>query len=248
MNCELAVAGLLRGAAAVGDRADVVGGDVDAVFPAQQVLDEHAQRIRELTRVVDDRVEPEDVVRTVTDGEARTCTEAVESHGFGGYPPPCGRRHCGRRRRHQAGGRLGARRRHARRTGRRADAARRRRRRAVRDADRPRRRARRVRRGRRSASAAAGRWTRTASTCRRSTSPRGAAFPLRARLAAHTGLPVWVDNDAKALALGEGWTGAARGRARLHRDGRVDRRRRRHRARRPPARRRRRATPGTSAT
>jgi glucokinase len=37
-------------------------------------------------------------------------------------------------------------------------------------------------------------------------------FPLRARLAAHTGLPVWVDNDAKALALGEGWTGAARGR------------------------------------
>jgi glucokinase len=36
-------------------------------------------------------------------------------------------------------------------------------------------------------------------------------FPLRARLAAHTKLPVWVDNDAKALALGEGWTGAARG-------------------------------------
>jgi glucokinase len=37
-------------------------------------------------------------------------------------------------------------------------------------------------------------------------------FPLRARLAAHTGLPTWVDNDAKALALGEGWVGAARGR------------------------------------
>ena len=35
-------------------------------------------------------------------------------------------------------------------------------------------------------------------------------FPLRARLAEHTGLPVWVDNDAKALALGEGWCGAAR--------------------------------------
>ena len=49
-----------------------------------------------------------------------------------------------------------------------------------------------------------------------------------------------VDNDAKALALGEGWRGAAAGRARLHRHGRVDRRRRRHRARRPPARRRRR--------
>lgn len=36
-------------------------------------------------------------------------------------------------------------------------------------------------------------------------------FPLRARLAEHTGLPVAVDNDAKALARGEGWTGAARG-------------------------------------
>ena len=36
-------------------------------------------------------------------------------------------------------------------------------------------------------------------------------FPLRARLAAHTGRPTWLDNDAKALALGEGWTGAARG-------------------------------------
>lgn len=38
------------------------------------------------------------------------------------------------------------------------------------------------------------------------------AFPLRPRLAAHTGLPVWIDNDAKALALGEGWRGAAAGR------------------------------------
>ncbi|MBA3655523.1 MAG: ROK family protein, partial [Actinobacteria bacterium] len=37
-------------------------------------------------------------------------------------------------------------------------------------------------------------------------------FPLRERLAAATGLPVFVDNDAKALALGEGWIGAARGR------------------------------------
>ena len=36
-------------------------------------------------------------------------------------------------------------------------------------------------------------------------------FPLRARLAALTDLPVFVDNDAKALALGEGWRGAARG-------------------------------------
>lgn len=36
-------------------------------------------------------------------------------------------------------------------------------------------------------------------------------FPLRARLAAHTGLDTVVDNDAKALALGEGWLGAAAG-------------------------------------
>ncbi len=34
-------------------------------------------------------------------------------------------------------------------------------------------------------------------------------FPLRARLASQYSLPVYVDNDAKALALGEGWKGAA---------------------------------------
>jgi glucokinase len=37
-------------------------------------------------------------------------------------------------------------------------------------------------------------------------------FPLKERLAAHTGVGTWVDNDAKALALGEGWLGAAKGR------------------------------------
>lgn len=37
------------------------------------------------------------------------------------------------------------------------------------------------------------------------------AFPLHARLTEHTGLPTYVDNDAKAIALGEGWLGAARG-------------------------------------
>ena len=36
-------------------------------------------------------------------------------------------------------------------------------------------------------------------------------FPLRRRLAEWSGLPTFVDNDAKALALGEGWVGAARG-------------------------------------
>ncbi len=35
-------------------------------------------------------------------------------------------------------------------------------------------------------------------------------FPLRDRLRRRLGLPVAVDNDAKALALGEGWLGAAR--------------------------------------
>jgi glucokinase len=41
--------------------------------------------------------------------------------------------------------------------------------------------------------------------------PAWRSFPLRARLAAHTHLPTAVDNDAKVLALGEGWRGAAAG-------------------------------------
>ena len=41
--------------------------------------------------------------------------------------------------------------------------------------------------------------------------PAWKAFPLQARLAEHCALPTYVDNDAKALALGEGWRGAARG-------------------------------------
>lgn len=41
--------------------------------------------------------------------------------------------------------------------------------------------------------------------------PAWRRFPLRRRLAEATGLPVFVDNDAKALALGEGWRGAAAG-------------------------------------
>ncbi len=36
-------------------------------------------------------------------------------------------------------------------------------------------------------------------------------FALHDRVAAHLGLTTFVDNDAKALALGEGWKGAARG-------------------------------------
>jgi glucokinase len=41
--------------------------------------------------------------------------------------------------------------------------------------------------------------------------PAWRSFPLRSRLAALTGVPTFVDNDAKALALGEGWRGAAAG-------------------------------------
>ncbi|MBA2495571.1 MAG: ROK family protein [Acidimicrobiia bacterium] len=43
------------------------------------------------------------------------------------------------------------------------------------------------------------------------TNPQVRDFPLRSRLREALGLDVWVDNDAKALALGEGWAGAAIG-------------------------------------
>jgi len=42
--------------------------------------------------------------------------------------------------------------------------------------------------------------------------PAWRGFPLRERVEALTGLSVVLDNDAKALALAEGWTGAAAGR------------------------------------
>lgn len=41
--------------------------------------------------------------------------------------------------------------------------------------------------------------------------PQWKAMPLRARLEQRYGLPTRLDNDAKALALGEGWVGAAVG-------------------------------------
>lgn len=41
--------------------------------------------------------------------------------------------------------------------------------------------------------------------------PAWREFPLHASVAEITGLPTFVDNDAKALALAEGWKGAARG-------------------------------------
>src|SRR5262245_40487577 len=36
-------------------------------------------------------------------------------------------------------------------------------------------------------------------------------FPLRRRLSELTGLPTWINNDAKALALADGWVGGAAG-------------------------------------
>ena len=41
--------------------------------------------------------------------------------------------------------------------------------------------------------------------------PAWRGFPLRRRMAEATGLAVFVDNDAKAVALAEGWIGAAAG-------------------------------------
>lgn len=41
--------------------------------------------------------------------------------------------------------------------------------------------------------------------------PSWRRFPLRSRLADLSGVPTGVDNDAKALALGEGWAGGAAG-------------------------------------
>lgn len=41
--------------------------------------------------------------------------------------------------------------------------------------------------------------------------PAWRGFPLRQRLASDLGLATFVDNDAKALALAEGWLGAAAG-------------------------------------
>jgi glucokinase len=41
--------------------------------------------------------------------------------------------------------------------------------------------------------------------------PAWREFPLRARLGVASGAPAFVDNDAKALALAEGWKGAAAG-------------------------------------
>lgn len=41
--------------------------------------------------------------------------------------------------------------------------------------------------------------------------PAWRSFPLLERLSLTTGLPTFIDNDAKALALAEGWLGAAQG-------------------------------------
>lgn len=53
--------------------------------------------------------------------------------------------------------------------------------------------------------------TRDGSTVSPINIPAWRAFPLRDRLTDALDLPIAIDNDAKALALAEGWLGAARG-------------------------------------
>jgi hypothetical protein len=60
------------------ERTDVVGGDVDAVLGAEQVLQQDLEAVRELVRALD-LVEPVDVVRLVTDLELRLGPEAVDA-------------------------------------------------------------------------------------------------------------------------------------------------------------------------
>ena len=127
---------------------------------------------------------------SVADGQTRARTEAVESHGFEATLRLRDRRHCGRRRRHEARGRR-----------RRATTARSSRgsTRRPRSTSTPTRssrrstglvdRARRARARSRWASAAAARWTRGGEHVSPLNIPAWRDFPLRARLAAHTGLP-----------------------------------------------------------
>ena len=60
--------------------------------------------------------------------------------------------------------------------------------------------------------AAAGPMTKGGETVSPLNMPAWRQFPLRSRLAGEIGLETFVDNDAKALALGEGWVGAGRSR------------------------------------
>jgi hypothetical protein len=71
---------LVLGLAALppGERLDVGGPDADAVLVAQEVLEEHAQRIRELTAEV---AQPVHLERPAPHVEPALCPEAVGAHG-----------------------------------------------------------------------------------------------------------------------------------------------------------------------
>ena len=71
MNCSSRVPASVAARERSASARDVVGADVRAVLVAQQVLEQDAQRVRQRVRVVDDRVEPVEVVRSVADGQTR---------------------------------------------------------------------------------------------------------------------------------------------------------------------------------
>ena len=79
---ELAPADLFGGAVAIGERADVVGGHLGAVFATDEVLQQDAQRVRQAAGIGDDGVESVDRVVLTTDAQALTRAECVERHSL----------------------------------------------------------------------------------------------------------------------------------------------------------------------
>ena len=76
---ELDLGVRLRVRVPVGQGVDVVGGDVEAVFVAEQVLEQHLQAVREV-RYARDRVQAVDLVRRAARLKRRAAAEAVRSH------------------------------------------------------------------------------------------------------------------------------------------------------------------------
>jgi hypothetical protein len=77
---QLAMARFRGRSRAVGQRSDVVRGDVESVLVPQQVLEEDAERIRQPARVVEHRIQAKYLVLAVSDGEPRLGAEAVCRH------------------------------------------------------------------------------------------------------------------------------------------------------------------------
>ena len=69
-----------RGTRAIGERGDVVGADVGAVFVAEQVLEQDPQRVRERVGIGDHGVEPAHTVGSIADRQIGAGSEAVERH------------------------------------------------------------------------------------------------------------------------------------------------------------------------